>query len=192
MPGANLQGEPTGAGTEIENYIQLLRSTDQQDQAKAMSHLKTLAQASNDNRVSIIRSLIQLLNDPGAEFDTRRACMNILGDLKAIEAINALVKHLADLEGITGLSEHWYPAVEALHKIGPPAIPALSKALADPDPKIRKYAAETLTNIGGETAQERLEQALKTEQDSIVRNTLENGIRYLRDSTRQQRRSNNH
>lgn len=189
---ANLPRDAMENEAEIESNLRLLRSSDQQDRATAMTRLKALAQASSVDRLNIIHSLINALGDPRADFDTRRACMNLLGDLKATEAIDVLVKHLTDLQGITGLSETWYPAVKALHKIGPPAIPALSKALSDPDPKTRKYAAEALILIDGKAAQERLEQALKTEQDSEVLSTIESGLCYLQNNARRQKRSGNH
>ncbi len=192
MGGTNVQAESTESEADIRTNLQLLRSVDQQDQAQAMLRLRTLAQRSVDNRVSIIRALIEAMSDPRAEFDTRRACITLLGDLKATEAIDTLIKHLADLHGVTGFSEHYFPAVEALHKIGQPAIPALSGALGDPDPNTRKYAAEALILIGGKVAQERLQQALKTEQDSKVISTIESGLRYLQNSAHNQRHSENH
>ena len=86
------------------------------------------------------------------------------GRSKAVAAINVLVAHLADLGGTTGSSEWHFPAVQALHKIGTPAIPDVSKALGgDTNPTIRMYAAQALGAIGGKSAQDKLEQALQKE-----------------------------
>lgn len=98
--------------------------------------------------------------------------MNILGELRAKEAIEQLVEHLNDIEGPIGLSEHWYPAQHALHKIGPAAVPAVGRALSNPDPETRKYAAQTLGLIGGKAAREELQRALPGEKNELVRGTI--------------------
>jgi hypothetical protein len=63
-----------------------------------------------------------------------------------------LVRHLDYTNGIAGLSDSHLPAVRALTKIGKPAIPALSDALADPKPSSRGNALLALGEIGGPEA----------------------------------------
>jgi epoxyqueuosine reductase len=68
-------------------------------------------------------------------------------------------------------------ACVALGNIGDrEAIPALGRALADPEPLIRGHAAWALGRIGGLTARRRLETALTDEPDGWVRAEAEMGL----------------
>ena len=163
------QEQPDNIGTNL----QALYSEEQSERRHGSRRLKELAQESLDNRALIIADLINMLDDPRASSDTRHANIEILGDLKATEAVDVLVRHLTDLPLQTGLSEHYFPAVQALHKIGTPAIPAVSKALVDnPDPAIRRYAAQALGTIAGKSAQPKLDRALQKEKDPDVIATI--------------------
>jgi HEAT repeat protein len=173
-----------GKVDHIRTNLRRLYSERENDRANAVRRLEQLAQDSPDSRTVLVADLLHTVDDPRASFDTREAAMNILGDLRATEAVAALIRHLTDLHGLTGLSEHWYPAVHALHQIGSPAIPQLAKALFDhPDPRTRMYAAQALGSIGGKVAEEKLEQALPKEPIDYVRNMIKNQLWALRRAT---------
>jgi epoxyqueuosine reductase len=68
----------------------------------------------------------------------------------------------------------------ALGNLGDPvAVPALVRALADPEPLVRGHAAWALGTIGGDDAREALHAALETEADEMVRQELRYALELL-------------
>ena len=63
-----------------------------------------------------------------------------------------LPKPASNLAPIKTLSEksEQEVAMEALGRIGPPAVPALTEALASPDAEVRLHAAKTLARMGSD------------------------------------------
>jgi HEAT repeat protein len=86
--------------------------------------------------------------------------VDLLGDLRATEAIDILVRNLNETgqNGIV-ISLHYRPVASAIAAIGAPAIPRLIVALSDEDRGIRWEAASTLARIGS-AAVNPLEEAL--------------------------------
>jgi HEAT repeat protein len=103
-----------------------------------------------------VPALIEALRDP--DFAVRYFAAEALGSIgpTAEAAIPAL------------LAAH-YGGASALARIGPPAVPALRKALRDPKPGVRKTAAEALRDIGppAREALPELSAALKDEAYSV-------------------------
>jgi epoxyqueuosine reductase len=60
------------------------------------------------------------------------------------------------------------------------ALPALQRALADADPRLRRHAAWALADVGGMSAEGALRAALEIEADSTVRAALQRALRRIR------------
>jgi HEAT repeat protein len=164
---------------EISRNLQMLYLVDESKKLEASERLKTIAGQSTDRKEEIVSRLIKVLQDPAADYETRRAAMVILGDLKAARASNVLTQHLTDLGGTAGLSEQHFPAIQALHKIGAPAIPDLSRALNSSDPQVRKLSTRALAAIGGEQARDVLQRALQTEKNADVRERIASALEHI-------------
>ena len=115
--------------------------------------LLEIAKKSPGGRVAVIKALIKTLEDPNSRGDGIFAyrwltAAYLLGELKAVEGIDALIKNL-DFRGQNGivLSINIRPASDALIKIGRPSIPKLMAALSDSNPEIRSEASGTLSAI---------------------------------------------
>jgi HEAT repeat protein len=93
----------------------------------------------------------------------------VLGDLKATEALDLLISHLTTRTATFSTSMNHQPALGGVIKMGSIAIPKLSAVLNDsPDPKMRYSAVYCMATIGGPTAVQSLEHALRTESDKCV------------------------
>jgi HEAT repeat protein len=150
----------------------------QNDRNQARKWLLAAANESTEKRVKVINILIAIVDSADDEgqavsFAAWHDAVDLLGRLKAYEAIDVLVRHLDHNDGTIGLSVSHTPTVRALIKIGEPAIPRLAEALFHESALVRECAARTLGGIGGGSARELLERALLTETDEQVRNWLE-------------------
>ncbi len=116
---------------------------------------------------------MEVLEDPQAQptknFAAWRAAAELLGELKATSAISILVAHLDYNDGAVGLSLSHFPAVEAIIRIGEPAVPELIRALSSERSAVRSNAARALGEIGGFLSREALQKSLQTEIDPEVR-----------------------
>ena len=128
--------------------------------------LSKIASESPESRAQIIESLIGVLEDPVLKREYLipyrwTMAVDLLGDLGAVEAIDALVRNL-DETGENGIvtSLHHRPVASAIGKIGAPAIPRLIEALSDEKPEIASEAASTLARIGS-PAINKLDEALR-------------------------------
>jgi HEAT repeat protein len=163
----------------IAQMIEKLRSSDPKVRAVAKDNLQSEARRSLERKGEIVQSLIELLQSPKTAAGTWYDTAELLGDLKATEAINTLVEHLDYNDGIVGLSSAHVPAARALVSIGQPAVPALVKALSHRRASVRANAALALGEIGGKQAFQALERASKTETNAEVRSYIQaamNGI----------------
>ncbi len=112
-----------------------------------------------------------LKNDlENGNWKVREGAARALGNIGDASVIPALVRALKDVEQVESV------AVEALGKIGEPAIPALTDALGDADPGIRWRVVEALGKIGNSHAVPGLFKALE-DSDKKVR---EHAVRTLR------------
>jgi hypothetical protein len=74
---------------------------------------------------------------------------DLLGQLKASEALDLLISHLKLATGIYSASMLHQPALRGVIKMGPVAIPKLSGVLRDnQDQKTRYFAIYCITRIG--------------------------------------------
>ena len=177
---SSTEGILPSESTPLAQDVEALYSSDFSRVAEARSRLIASARLSSENRDEIVRRLTMVLDDPRTEqtkyFNAWYASAETLGDLRAVEAINVLVRHLDYTNGVAGLALSHVPAVQALIKIGKPAVPAVGMALSDSRASIRANAARALGGIGGEETVAILEQASKTEKDKTVRFYIEKGL----------------
>jgi HEAT repeat protein len=156
--------------------IRKLQSPGDADREQAKEELRSLAKESAESRRRVIDESIRLMKSTdaaqripsSAQYDAWRFAAELLGELKATEAVDTLIACIDCNDGIMGLSFHRFPALRALTMIGPEAVPKLTEALSDSRPRTRGYAALALGEIGGVEAKAALERALLTEQDPDV------------------------
>jgi HEAT repeat protein len=100
--------------------------------------------------------------------------VDILGEMRATEAIDTLVACLDCNDGPSSLGLGHFPAALSLIKFGDLAIPKLEVVLRQNPGRNRSRAAMTLAEIGGEKAKSILLEILKTETDKSVTDVIEN------------------
>ena len=112
-------------------------------------------------------------------YRTWYAASDMLGMLKATEAIDVLIRYLDFSDRITGLSISHRPAVKALVQIGDAAVPRLTHALFNKDSPTRGQAAEALGHIGGGSARRGLRRALRTETNAYVIDGIKRALKLM-------------
>jgi HEAT repeat protein len=153
-----------------------LQSADESDRVQAKGALRAFAGQSAESRKQVIRESIKLVeeSDPSqrltseAHYDAWSFATELLGELKATEALDALIACINCNDGIGGLSSDRFPAFKAITMIGSESVTKLIAALSDKRPTTRSYAALALGEIGGTEAKKSLEQALLSEHDKDV------------------------
>jgi HEAT repeat protein len=89
---------------------------------------------------SAVDGLIVALKDP--DVDVRCQAAWALGRTRKTRAVDPLIEAMADAAAVRR------QAVRALGEIGDPrAVPALTAALKDEDPRVRRYASKALARI---------------------------------------------
>lgn len=162
---------------EVTTVLAEMESGNPRDQQRAKQRLLFLAKNSGRVRAQILRRLISIISGPNQrnelmaspqKYRTFKLAVEILGDLRATEALEALVACLDCNDGMSGESGSRYPATLAVAKFGEAAVPLLGRALLDEWVGKRLKAAEILGLIGGTNAKELLEKALLSETDESV------------------------
>lgn len=149
------------------------------DWAKAAQTKKLLLDDSKRStacRKQIIDALVRAMTKPNLDFVTDQSSYflwlhgaPVLGDLKAVEALDLLIDHLDLNDGLFSASMIHQPAVLGVEAMGTIAVPKLSVALQhNVNKNIRLAAALCLMNIGGTDATNALRLALRLESDSCV------------------------
>lgn len=157
--------------TRLEQLIVDLYSKDNANRRETRNKLVTLARQSPASQARVINRLIEVLEDARDIMDKSRYqtwydAAEIVGELRAVEAIDVLVKYLDFTDGVVGFPLANRPAVNALVGIGKPAVPNLISALLEREgTRIRINAAEALGFIGTRQARKGLQRALVSEQD---------------------------
>ena len=126
---------------------------------------------------ALAQQYIQIQIEP--EQEIRRACLAILGILKPISAIDALIAVLENPTEIPGIR---FQAGLALSQIGEPAVDALIAAFEREDTSTKDIAASALGGIGGTKARDRLINALDTADEPAIRLTLVDAIAKIGDA----------
>ena len=156
------------------DYIQKL-SDDTPEGAQAMIKLIDEANGSRECRDAVVNSLMRALNDADLQnghsaFVLWARGSGILGELKAVEALDLLIDHLDLSDGLFSASMVHQPVIPAVQEMGEVAVPKLGFALKHhPRRDIRLAAALCLADIGGSEALRELNSALNSETDKCVR-----------------------
>ncbi|MYC74150.1 hypothetical protein F4X10_00050 [Candidatus Poribacteria bacterium] len=124
----------------------------------------------------LAQEYIQIDLEP--EQEIRRACLAILGILKPVSAIDALIAVLENPAEIPGIR---FQAGLALSQIGEPAVDALITAFEEGDTSTKDIAASALGGIGGSKARDQLINALENSTESAIQLTLVDAIAKIGD-----------
>ena len=139
---------------------------------------EALYQKINEGQLAeLAQEYIQIKVEP--EQEIRRACLAILGTLKPVSAIDALVTVLENPTEIPGIR---FQAGVALRQIGKPAVNALIAAFESGDTSTQDIAASALGGIGGDQARDRLIKALENTSESAIQLTLVDAISQIGDA----------
>jgi hypothetical protein len=156
-------------------------------------------------RRDLIRQLKHIIEDPNNRAYKRssvRAAMVILGEMRALEAINLLVEHIGwpklhkpgepffpvAINGgdmVTTLpSYRRWPAVDALVRIGEPSVDPVFRKLVDirPEPELKAYLSVLIWLRDREYILSRLNQLLSQATDPDQRVLLEHAVRLVTDA----------
>ena len=171
-----LTSQITSGDDQTNELVQQLLSNNEGDRQRVKGKIILLARQAPEARARVIQALIQFVEvsdtelrlSSAAHYDAWSSAIELLGELKATEALGLLIECISCNNGTGGLSFYRYPALRAIVMFGPAAVPKLAVALNDSSPVKRKYAALALGEIGGAEAKMALEEALIKEQDSSV------------------------
>ncbi len=125
---------------------------------------------------TLAQEYIQIEMEP--EQEIRRACLAMIGILKPVSAIDALVAVLENPAEIPGIR---FQAGLALSQIGEPAVDTLITAFEKGDTSTKDIAASALGSIGGAKARDRLINALENSTESAIQLTLVDAIAKIGD-----------
>lgn len=172
---ASVKQEQT-TDNEVAASVRRLRSADEGERERAKKELRLLASKSARSRKQVIQELIKVTGESDARlrvtsaqyYDAWKFATELLGELKATEALDVLIECIDCNDGFAGLSFDHYPALKAITVIGEPAVPKLTAALNHDRAATRSAAASALGTIGGAEAMEALESALRQERDENV------------------------
>jgi hypothetical protein len=104
----------------------------------------------------------------------------LLGDLKAIEALDLLISHLGMTDGGFSTTMSHQPALSGVIKIGSRAVPKLEAVLANnPDAGMRWSVIYCLSLIGGRTALTALRHAQQRETDPCLSKFMRGAVESL-------------
>lgn len=138
-------------------------------------------------RQSLIESVVRTMDRPVSSYKDKadrfniwRSGADVLGYLKATEAVDFLVAHLDFSNDMFSTSMSQQPALRAVIEIGESAIPKLSDVLRHhPDWGMRMYAVYCISGIGGPAAVRALKEALPSESDACVKPFIQVSIKTL-------------
>jgi len=144
------------------------------------------AKRSEKCRTQVVTALMTAMDKPNLDFEHDPESYNtwtygagFLGELKAAEALDLLLAHLKDTDGLSASMSH-FPALDGVIAMGSIAIPKLSEILKKhPDRYMRRSAAFCLAEIGGPTATSALREALANDTDQCNRQFLAISIKAL-------------
>lgn len=164
----------------VATVLEQLSSGNYDITSKARHNLLNIAHQSTHCRQAVVRALIEAMDEPGLDFERQPSKYNLwregselLGELKAIEALDLLISHLDLTNGFHSSSMVFQPAILGIRKMGVPAIPKLAVALRQSSkPRIRLAAVYCLTDIGGAAALVVLREARDKETNSCVSNFI--------------------
>ena len=146
--------------------------------SKPESHREVLlasARKSPKCRAQVVAALIGAMDKPGLNLEQDQRAFflwhyggEVLGALRASEALDLLIANLAATDGESPSMTH-YPAIETVIRIGPSSLPKLRQKLQqEQNANMRKLAVFCIASIGGPSAKQALAEALPKENDTCV------------------------
>lgn len=178
--------ESTGYCSKIALLVPRLSSQSEAVRARTKKAILLISRRSESSRQCAIQRLLDIAAVPVTRSDRGRLlflkdqafysqwieAVDILGELRATEAMDTLIDCLDCNEGRFSLGIGHYPAALSLVKFGDRAIPKLEAVLQQKRRGIRFQAVLTLAVIGGEKVKTILLETLKTETDQGMIDTI--------------------
>lgn len=171
LPAACLPPEDT------TDALRKLSSGDSSQTNQAREFFFNKSRESETCRAEAISALMRAMDKPDLDFRGSKETYylwrdgaELLGDLKATEAIDFLVAHLGLINDASySMSMRHRPALLGLIRMGEIAIPKLDEVLQhNPDWQLRHDAVYCIATIGGPQAVNSLSQALSSESHKCV------------------------
>jgi len=161
---------------DIRTDLQRLSSGEFTQSELGRSSLLGRAQKSPECRKEVIHALMERMDKPDLNFEKDissyfvwREGSQLLGELKATEALDLLISHLDLTNGLHSSSKVFQPAILGVRQMGLAAVPKLAVALLQsPKAGVRMAAAYCLTDIGGVSAMNALRRAQNSEGNQCV------------------------
>lgn len=177
----------------LDKLLQDLRFGNESERSAAKVILVEQSNNSVTSRATLIKALlpsikgpnrsVEFMRNPGL-YKQWRPVVELLGTIRAVEAIDDLIECLDCNHGVFSLSPDVFPATRAIIQIGDQAIPALSRAIEDKTPLERYLAAVALAQIGGEKARAIVEKAARREKDKELASSFRNLLKNLNNSNK--------
>ena len=166
---------------EIAHAIRKLASGKSAEIASARTTFLKASSQSSACRTEIIEALIKAMDRPNLDFnrDTDsyylwRFGADLLGDLRAAEALDLLISHLTQRSAFFSSSMNHQPALRGVIKMGSIAVPKLAEVLRhNSDPKRRYSAIYCIATMGGVSAIAVLREALVSEADPYAKRLIQ-------------------
>ena len=177
----------------LDKLLQDLRFGNDSERSAAKVILVEQSNKSVTARATLIKALLPSIKGPNRSvefmrnpdlYEQWRPVVELLGTIRAVEAIDDLIECLDCNTGLFSLSPDTFPATRAIIQIGDQAIPALSRAIED-KPRLERYlAAVALTEIGGEKALVIVEKAARREKDKELASSFRKLLKNLNNSNK--------
>jgi hypothetical protein len=172
---------------DLSIAIRQLAAGSQSEAAESRQLLLQQAYKGFKCRKEMIGSLMAAMDKPNLDFRRDRSSYylwhegaQILGQVKAVEAIDLLLSHLDLNDGTFSSTMAQQPALKGIIGMGNPALPKLSRLLMnDKDSNRRHYAVYCISSIGGYRALKMLKAAAPFESDPCVKQFLGVSIQNL-------------
>ena len=161
---------------DIRTSLQQLSTGEHSEIEMARKTLLDIARKSEKGRTQVIKALMSNMNKPNLNLERDRSDYylwregaDLLGELKATEALDLLISHLHLTDGFHSSSMVHQPAILGVRRMGSIAIPKLETVLQQSSNRdTRMAAAFCLTEIGGASALTALKRALDVESNQCV------------------------
>ncbi len=162
---------------DVNFAIRQLASEDWAEAEKTRNVLRDYSKELPGCRHEIVEALTRAMAKPNLNFVTDQTAYRLwahgsmlLGDLKAVEALDLLIDHLDLSDGSFSSSMGHQPAILGVTGMGVVAVPKLGIALNhSANRNVRLAAAFCLASIGGQEAMDALKKVLRSEPDLCVR-----------------------
>ncbi len=144
------------------------------------------AKKSRHCRQQIVSAIMTAMDEPGLDISRDQMSYylwlrgsELLGELKAEEALDLLVSHILMSNGEWSVTMSQQPALGGIIAMGPIAVPKLRPLLRSSDLGKRHFAVYCIAQIGGLSALQALKRALPSETDACTKRFIKASITAL-------------